>query len=34
MYGLDEAQKGVGGKPPNNKEIQKVTDNSGQVDFH
>ena len=31
MYGLDVAQKGVGGKPPNNKEIQKVTDNSGQV---
>lgn len=24
MYGLDEAQKGVGGKPPNQKEIQKL----------
>lgn len=24
MYSLDEAQKGVGGKPPNNKEIQKI----------
>ena len=24
MYSLDEAQKGLGGKPPNQKEIQKV----------
>lgn len=24
MYSLDEAQKGVAGKPPNNKEIQKI----------
>jgi hypothetical protein len=24
MYNLDEAQKGVSGKPPNQKEIQKV----------
>lgn len=24
MYSLDEAQKGVGGKPPNNKDIQKI----------
>ena len=24
MYSLDEAQKGVGGKPPNQKEIQRV----------
>lgn len=28
MYSLDEAQKGVSGKPPNNKEIQKVSLNS------
>ncbi len=25
MYNLDEAQKGISGKPPNQKEIQKVT---------
>ena len=25
MYSLDEAQKGVGGKPPNQKEIQRVS---------
>ncbi len=24
MYSLDEAQKGVGGKPPNQKEIMKL----------
>jgi hypothetical protein len=24
MYSLDEAQKGIGGKPPNQKEIQRV----------
>jgi hypothetical protein len=24
MYSLDEAQKGVGGKPANQKEIQRV----------
>jgi hypothetical protein len=24
MYSLDEAQKGIGNKPPNQKEVQKV----------
>jgi len=24
MYSLDEAQKGIGSKPPNQKEVQKV----------
>ena len=33
MYSLDEAQKGIGGKPANQKEIQRVSRRSSSVFF-